>query len=273
MARIRSMKPEMFQDEKLAPLDPVTRLVFLGLIAMADDAGRVLDNVRIVDAFVFPETEDSSREALATLSRIGRIERGRTNSGQRVIQIVNWKRHQRVDHPNLAAALPEIVDVEGVTEIPEGLANDSREIREPLAPHIYDLRSTTNDLPPSGVPPAKRGKGAGKQPPAPDQAPEVAPNWPARLAALWSQGVGLITPGEIGKHLKPVVDAHGEDQVTAALQTYIAEAPKTEKPGFLKPQLFARQVAHWIRESQPIPVYTETGEMHPEFARRMGIKP
>lgn len=158
MARIRSMKPEMFQDEKLAPLDPVTRLVFLGLIAMADDAGRVLDNVRVVDAFVFPETDDSAREALATLSRIGRIERGKTASGQKVIQIVNWGRHQKVDHPNLAAALPEIVDVTDVTDIREGFANDSRDIREALAHHTNDLRSTTYDLRPTNTSSSTRAR-------------------------------------------------------------------------------------------------------------------
>lgn len=77
MARIRSIKPEFWADEKLSPLDPITRLVFLGLISMADDAGRLVDNVKQIDALVFPETSDSARESLATLSRIGRIQRGK----------------------------------------------------------------------------------------------------------------------------------------------------------------------------------------------------
>jgi hypothetical protein len=131
--RIRTIKPEFFQDEKLAPLDPTTRLVFLGLISMADDYGRLLDNVRVIDAFVFPETEDTSREALARLSRIGRIARGRTASGQRAIQIVNWERHQKVDHPNPKASLPELVAIEEDADSREAFARDSREIREAFA--------------------------------------------------------------------------------------------------------------------------------------------
>lgn len=148
MARIRTIKPEFWQDEKLSPLPLLERIVFLGLISMADDCGRVLDNHRIIDAFVFPETEDTSREALATLSRIGRIARGLTSSGQRVIQIVNWERHQKVDHPNIAAALPEIVAPSADTSPREAFANDSREVREALAtlPTTNDLRPTTNDL-------------------------------------------------------------------------------------------------------------------------------
>jgi hypothetical protein len=103
MPRIRTIKPEFWGDEKLAPMEPITRLVFLGLISMADDAGRLLDSVKQIDAMLFPLTEDSARESLAILSRTGRIQRGTTASGQRVIQIVNW-RHQRVDHPNMSAA-------------------------------------------------------------------------------------------------------------------------------------------------------------------------
>lgn len=151
MARIRTIKPEFWADEKLGPLDPLTRLVFLGLVGMADDAGRLLDNIKVIDASIFPMTSDTAREALATLSRIGRIRRGRTASGQPVIQITNWNRHQKVDKPNLSAALPELVEDQEDTSIRDDLANDSRMIREPLAPRstIYDQRSTTNDRRPT----------------------------------------------------------------------------------------------------------------------------
>ncbi|MBA2684056.1 MAG: HNH endonuclease [Gemmatimonadaceae bacterium] len=42
-------------------------------------------------------TSDSSEQALETLHRLGIIERGLSSSGQRVIQIVNWLKHQRID--------------------------------------------------------------------------------------------------------------------------------------------------------------------------------
>lgn len=134
MARIRTIKPEFWADEKLAPLDPVTRLVFVGLISMADDAGRLLDNLKQIDAFIFPETDDSAREALANLSRISRIRRGTTASGQHVIQIVNWATHQKIDHPNLKSCLPELSENSDIPDIREPLTNDSQDSREPLAP-------------------------------------------------------------------------------------------------------------------------------------------
>lgn len=151
MPRIRTIKPEFWSDEKLAECDPITRLVFLGLIGMADDCGRVLDNTKVIDAFVFPATSDTCRESVATLSRMRRIRRGTTSSGQKVIQIVNWEKHQRVDKPNLLSALPEINGTHEVTEIREEVANGSREIRESAStrPTTYDLGSTTNDLRPT----------------------------------------------------------------------------------------------------------------------------
>lgn len=151
MARIRTIKPEFWQDEKLAPLPEIDRLVFLGLISMADDCGRLLDNVKVIDAFIFAESSRTSRESLATLSRIGRIERGKTASGQRVIQIVNWTKHQRVDKPNNAAALPEIVAPSEDTTIREPFANDSGMVRDSFAlrPTTYDHLPTTDDRRPA----------------------------------------------------------------------------------------------------------------------------
>ena len=108
MARIRTIKPEFWGDEKLAPLAPITRLVFLGLISMADDRGRLTDNQKRIDAFIFPETSETSRGSLGELSAIGRIRRGLTASGQRIIEITNW-RHQKIEKPNYLGALPDIV--------------------------------------------------------------------------------------------------------------------------------------------------------------------
>ena len=112
MPRIRTLKPEFWCDEKLAPLDPVTRLTFLGLISQADCAGRLVDNVKMIDAFVFPMTQHKTGDALKTLAELGRICRYKTCSGQACIQIVNWKRHQRIDNPGkiiLPPAPPEVL--------------------------------------------------------------------------------------------------------------------------------------------------------------------
>jgi len=110
MARIRTIKPEFWCDEKLSPLNAIDRLTFLGLISMADDYGRVHDNMKVIDAFVFPNSDESVRESVANLSRINRIRRGISSSGMAIIEIVNWERHQKVDKPQPKLALPAIRD-------------------------------------------------------------------------------------------------------------------------------------------------------------------
>lgn len=144
--RIRTIKPEFWGDEKLAPMDPLTRLVFLGLISMADDAGRLLDSVKLIDGVLFAHTDDSSREPLANLARAGRITRGITASGQRVIQINGW-RHQKVDHPNIKAALPPIAQelTDDSREIRDENASESRDARASISTSTYDQRPTTSD--------------------------------------------------------------------------------------------------------------------------------
>lgn len=110
MPRIRTIKPEYWSDEKLSPLDDTTRLVFLGMISMADDAGRLLDNVKQIDAFIYPHTQRmaATAKAVETLHRLGRLQRGKTESGQAVIQITGFTTHQKIDRPNFRACLPPI---------------------------------------------------------------------------------------------------------------------------------------------------------------------
>lgn len=138
MARIRTLKPEFWADEKLGPLDPRTRLVFLGLISQADDAGRLVDSVRLLDGLLFPFTGDSCEEPLRVLAELEVIRRGVTASGQRVIQLANWH-HQKIDKPNLSAALPPIANSASENElrtVADESAKDRRNVADESAPHI-----------------------------------------------------------------------------------------------------------------------------------------
>lgn len=198
MARIRTTKPEFWGDEKLAPLSPITRLVFLGLIGMADDAGRLVDNEKVIDAFIFPETSETSRGSIGELSAIGRIVRGKTKSGQRIIQITNWTRHQKIDRPNPHSCLPEIVEEEPVADL-----------RRELDESSSNARRRGNDVPSTDLGPRTldlgEDLGHGSTPPPPARAREdflaQAPNptaWRARFDG-WLEGNGWHN----GKRLDP----------------------------------------------------------------------
>lgn len=148
MARIRTLKPEFWADEKLSPLDPTTRLVFLGLINHADDAGRLLDNVKHLDGLIFPNTRDSCAAALDCLATLSRVCRYTSASGQRLLQLTNWDKHQKVDRPSkYVLPAPTLADLS--RDPHEIVATPSRESRVTtldLGPRTEDLGSRTVDL-------------------------------------------------------------------------------------------------------------------------------
>jgi hypothetical protein len=245
MARIRTLKPEFWTDEKMSLLDPLTRLVFLGLISLADDAGRVVDNVKLIDGQLFPNTDDSARESLDILARLSRITRYTTASGQRVIQIVGWDKHQKVDKPS-KHCLPgpeEAVVVQPVVaaDITPALATSSRESRESLAKHSRsDLGPRTMD----------RGPRTGERSDADASAVETSappaepPAWLV-LHAEWETRVGPVDKGRFRKAFRPICEPEGGRELPAplpilrrALERYAARHRKTREWAFVKPEQF-----------------------------------
>lgn len=103
--RIRSIKPEFWRSDDIVSLDWATRLLFIGLWSYVDDNGVGRDEEKLIVADLFPLEEDT-RETLATvsrglreLSRKGLIHRYEVD-GRAYLDITNWKKHQRLDHPN-----------------------------------------------------------------------------------------------------------------------------------------------------------------------------
>lgn len=146
MARIRTLKPEFWTDEKMAVLTPTTRLVFLGLISQADDAGRLVDNVKLLDGLLFPYTDDTCADSLDELAKLGRIVRYRSESGQPLIQLANWTKHQNVQKPS-KYTLP--APSEGRVQEPSGDPPETPK-RVPVPdprPTTPDQRPTTASLP------------------------------------------------------------------------------------------------------------------------------
>jgi hypothetical protein len=99
MARIRTIKPEFWQDEKLARIPRDARLMFIGLWNIADDEGRLRGSPLFIRAQVFPYDLDVDVEAnLASLEGLGCIQRY-TVDGESFIWVRNFSEHQRIDRP------------------------------------------------------------------------------------------------------------------------------------------------------------------------------
>jgi hypothetical protein len=65
MARIRTIKPSFWGDDKVSLLSRDARLLFIGLISMADDDGRFLASHAAIAGYVYPNDEDITPKKLA----------------------------------------------------------------------------------------------------------------------------------------------------------------------------------------------------------------
>lgn len=68
--RIRSIKPEMGQDEKFGQLSRDGRLLFIGLISLADDEGRFLALPSVILGHWYPFDQDAPRKLRAWLDEL-----------------------------------------------------------------------------------------------------------------------------------------------------------------------------------------------------------
>lgn len=95
IVRIRTIKPSFFLDDDVAGLQPLTRLLFVGLWCMADVAGRLEDRPRRIKVALLPYDNHDVDGALHDLEAAGFIHRYKAE-GKRIIQVINFDKHQRI---------------------------------------------------------------------------------------------------------------------------------------------------------------------------------
>lgn len=76
-----------------------------------------------------------------------------------------------------------------------------------------------------------------------ESSPELP--WVPVLTDLWIDKVGAVVHGRLGKAFKPIVDKHGVESVSAAIDVYASadEGPKNGR----SVELFAQNFQHWLR--------------------------
>jgi hypothetical protein len=99
VARIRTIKPEFWQDEDLAGTSYEARLMAIALLNHADDEGYFRAHPSLVKAACFAFDDDSSivRRTIDELSNIGYLELFLGLDGKRYGRISGFSKHQRVD--------------------------------------------------------------------------------------------------------------------------------------------------------------------------------
>lgn len=103
--RARNIKPGFFKNDDLAEVDPMGRLLFVGLWMMADREGRLVDRPKRIKGEVFPYDNCDVDALLDSLQEWGFIVRYEVD-GQRFIQVLKFKEHQNPHVKEAPSTIP-----------------------------------------------------------------------------------------------------------------------------------------------------------------------
>jgi hypothetical protein len=138
--RIRTIKPEWLDDERLVLASSDARVLSIALLLLSDDYGRGRANRVVLAARVFPgKIPETLANALDTLEKLNFVVLYEVD-GQSYFAIRNWEKHQKVDKPgkpqipappqNHSASLTPEKIRESLAKLPESLATDQDQDRD-----------------------------------------------------------------------------------------------------------------------------------------------
>lgn len=174
--RIRTIKPEWLEDEKMCFASADARVMSIALILIADDHGNGRANPVWLNSQVFPGEVDMTRAARALDELVGIGFARRYGVGeQSYFAIRGWSKHQRIDRPSkprVPLPPPESEQTREPCSIPReenesarefvgntregqespqnpGLDTSSRALQEPSRALSESSRSTNDQRPPT----------------------------------------------------------------------------------------------------------------------------
>ncbi len=103
--RARNIKPGFFKNDVLGEVEPLARVLFIGLWCLADRAGRLADRPRKIKAEILPYDDCDVERLLDALDRQGFIVRYQA-AGERYLWIPGFLRHQNPHPRETASSIP-----------------------------------------------------------------------------------------------------------------------------------------------------------------------
>lgn len=144
MARIRTVKPDFWEDEKLGRLSDLDRLNFLGLISLADDEGRGRGSAEWLCHRLHPYSVNGHIDLMeASLKTLGAINvvRFYEIDGQHFYQLRNFNRHQKINRPSPSKLPP----------LPESSRNPHGALTEPSPTEGKGMERSGTEVERSGM--------------------------------------------------------------------------------------------------------------------------
>ncbi|OZI56756.1 hypothetical protein [Bordetella genomosp. 4] len=105
MARIRTIKPDFWTDEKLTECSLSARLMFIGMLNFADDNGNLAASAKKLKMQIFPADNIDCQPLLDELIAHGVVIEYSVN-GDKFLNIKGFKKHQIINRPS-KSAIPE----------------------------------------------------------------------------------------------------------------------------------------------------------------------
>lgn len=109
--RARNIKPGFFKNDDLAELDPLCRLLFVGLWCMADREGRLEYRPKRIKAEVLPYDTINIEDYLCSLEGKGMLAKYEVD-GIEYLEIVGFHKHQNPHHMEVPSEIPHPVGAE-----------------------------------------------------------------------------------------------------------------------------------------------------------------
>lgn len=115
--RIRTIKPELLDDEDAAGLSDAAWRLWVGSWVLCDDHGSCRAGTKYLAAQIWQDTAraDQVDVTLGELVRVGKVTVYETG-GQRYLRVNGWAKHQRVDNAG-KPRVPQLGDVAGYPDI------------------------------------------------------------------------------------------------------------------------------------------------------------
>jgi hypothetical protein len=127
MARIRSLKPDIWLSPQVMNLPVEARLLFIGLITQADDKGRGTADPRRLKAAVFPGDDVSVSQVADWLDKIATQRLAvlyENDMHGRLFALPTWGRHQSISKPKESPYPPPLTSLPDESGTSPGLFHD-----------------------------------------------------------------------------------------------------------------------------------------------------
>lgn len=120
MARLRTVKPEFWTDERVGEVSVTARLLFIATWNFADDHGGIDRSAKQLKAQAFPYDNIDCEPLIQELLQVGLLIEYEVD-GKKYLHINGFKKHQKVEKP----AKPRVPLYEPSTNIPRVLPESS----------------------------------------------------------------------------------------------------------------------------------------------------